>query len=214
QAYWGYWIILFVTTILTWIFAVAAAADDAWIEDSEVGLGDSCDGDDSCGLYKAATAFQYLATIVISVVVVVVVVAAFMPAPVTGKLGLAVGIMLFVFALFELIAFCTFAAFVEELEDSYSVYSVDFSPGAAFAVAVVAFIFGLVGAIVTCVLRNKATAEQDGPFRACMPNARASGAPSAAPPAAAGVATASAVPQPGAATAGTIVSQYPAVGTV
>ncbi|CAM9586861.1 unnamed protein product [Ectocarpus sp. 8 AP-2014] len=142
-----------------------------------------------------------------------------MPAPVTGKLGLAVGIMLFVFALFELIAFCTFAAYIEEQEDwasSYysSFYSFDFSPGPTFAVAVVAFIFGLVGAIVICVLRNKATTEQDGPFRACMPNAKAGGAPSSAPPAAAGVATASAVTQPGAAPAGTKVSQYPAVGTV
>ncbi|CAM9744844.1 unnamed protein product [Ectocarpus sp. 12 AP-2014] len=114
-AYWGYWIVLFVTAIFTWIFAVAAAADDAWIEDfSKAGLGDSCDGYDFCGLYKAATAFQYLATIVISVVLVVVVVAAFMPAPVTGKLGLAVGIMLFVFAVFELIAFSTYAAYIQE----------------------------------------------------------------------------------------------------
>ncbi|CAN0369679.1 unnamed protein product [Ectocarpus sp. 12 AP-2014] len=144
-----------------------------------------------------------------------------MPAPVTGKLGLAVWIMLFVFAVFELIAFCTYAAYIQELEDAsyyvsyYSgVYSVDYSPGPTLAVAVVAFIFGLVGAIVTCVLRNKATTEQDGPFRACMSNGKAGGAPSSAPPAAAGVATASAVPQPGAAPAGTKASQYPAVGTV
>ncbi|CAB1098024.1 unnamed protein product [Ectocarpus sp. CCAP 1310/34] len=114
-AYWGYWIVLFVTTIFTWIFAVAAAADDAWIADAyEAGLGESCDGYDFCGLYKAATAFQYLATIVVSVVLVMVVVAAFTPAPVTGKLGLAVGIMLFVFAVFELLAFCTYAAYIEE----------------------------------------------------------------------------------------------------
>ncbi|CAM9933793.1 unnamed protein product [Ectocarpus sp. 4 AP-2014] len=142
-----------------------------------------------------------------------------MPAPVTGKLGLAVAVMLFVFALFELIAFCTYAAYIEEVEDYYvsyysGIYSVDFSPGPTLAVAVVAFIFGLVGAIVTCVLRNKATTEQDGPFRACMPNGKAGGAPSSAPPAAGGVATASAVSQPGAAPAGTKASQYPAVGTV
>lgn len=45
---------------------------------------------------------------------VVVVVAALMPAPITGKLGLAAGIMLGVYTLFQLIAFSTYAAFIKE----------------------------------------------------------------------------------------------------
>lgn len=90
-------------------------------------------------------------------------------------------------------------------------YNYDLSPGPTLAVAVVAFILGLAGTIVTCALRGKATTEQDGPFRACM--SKAGGATAGAPPAAAGVATAAAVPQPGTAPAGT-KHQYPTVGSV
>ncbi|CAM9727466.1 unnamed protein product [Ectocarpus fasciculatus] len=209
--YWGYWGVLF-GTLLTWIFAVAAAADDAWLGGDgsnwdAAGLGEDCEDADFCGLYHAATAFQYMATIVVSIALVVVVVAAFMPAPTTGKLGIAVGIMLGVFTLFELIAFSTFAAFIEKYED-YWLYA-DFSPGPTLGVAVVAFLLGLAGTIVTFVLLRKATTEQDGPFRACMPNANAGGATAAAPPPAAGVA----FPQPGAAPAGAKASQYPSVGS-
>ena len=65
---------------------------------------------------NAAKAFQYMATIFVSVILVLVVVAAFMAAPITGRLGLGAGIALAVFAVFQLIAFALMAAFVEERE--------------------------------------------------------------------------------------------------
>lgn len=57
-----------------------------------------------------------MATILISFVLVVVVVAAFMRAPLTGKLGLAAGIMLAVFSVFQLIAFACMAALASKCE--------------------------------------------------------------------------------------------------
>lgn len=72
-------------------------------------------------IVNAAKAFQYLATILISAILVLVVVAAFMPAPVTGKLGLATGISLVVFSVFQLIAFSCMVAFVAECERMASV---------------------------------------------------------------------------------------------
>lgn len=65
----------------------------------------------------AAKAFQYLATILMSFIIVVILVAAFMPAPITGKIGLAVGISLIVFSVFELIAFALMAAFAAKGEN-------------------------------------------------------------------------------------------------
>lgn len=64
----------------------------------------------------AAKAFQYAATILVSIVLVVVVVAACMPAPMTGKLGLAGGIGLAVFAVFQLIAFACMADMIATCE--------------------------------------------------------------------------------------------------
>jgi len=37
QVYWSYWGALFATP-LTWVFAVAAAADDAWLKTKEGGV--------------------------------------------------------------------------------------------------------------------------------------------------------------------------------
>lgn len=50
QVYWGYWGVMF-GTLLTWIFAVAAAADDALISYNSsytgTGLSYSCPWDDT-----------------------------------------------------------------------------------------------------------------------------------------------------------------------
>ena len=59
-----------------------------------------------------------MATIIVSFALVVVVVAAFMPPPTTGTLGLALGIMLAVFSLFQMIAFSLMAGVVDEGESS------------------------------------------------------------------------------------------------
>ena len=60
----------------------------------------------------AATAFQYMATATVSLALVVVAIAAFAPPPITGRLGLAVGVMLAGFSLFEMIAFSLIVSFV------------------------------------------------------------------------------------------------------
>ena len=61
---------------------------------------------------NAATAFQYMATATVSLALVVVAIAAFAPPPITGRLGLAVGVMLAGFSLFEMIAFSLIDSFV------------------------------------------------------------------------------------------------------
>jgi len=63
-----------------------------------------------------------MATIIVSFILVAVVVAAFMAAPTTGKLGLAAGIALVVFSVFQLIAFALMAAFAEEREIRMSLF--------------------------------------------------------------------------------------------
>ena len=68
---------------------------------------------------KAAQAFQYLATILATVVVVLVMVAACMATPITGKLGLAAGVMLAMVSLFELITFSVMAVAIKECESKY-----------------------------------------------------------------------------------------------
>lgn len=67
----------------------------------------------------------------------------------------------------------------------------DAETGPTFAVAIMAFILGLVGAIAVLVLRARATTDQDGPFRKCMPNATGANTGTPAGP-----------------------TEYPAVGTV
>lgn len=44
--YWSYWGVLF-ATLLTWVFAVAAAADDAWLA-SKTGSGTGVSFEDAC----------------------------------------------------------------------------------------------------------------------------------------------------------------------
>ena len=68
----------------------------------------------------AATAFQFLATVLVSIALVVVVCAAFASPPRTSTLGLALGVMLGVFSLLQMIAFSFMAALVTERESSSS----------------------------------------------------------------------------------------------
>ena len=71
----------------------------------------------------AATAFQFIATIIVSFALVVVVLAALASPPTTGLLGLALGIMLAVFSLFQMIAFSLMAALVAERKSSSSFFA-------------------------------------------------------------------------------------------
>lgn len=57
-----------------------------------------------------------MATILLSFGLLLVIFAALVPAPKTGKLGFAVGIMLAVFAVLQLIAFAVLAAFSAKRE--------------------------------------------------------------------------------------------------
>ena len=79
-----------------------------------------------------ATAFQFIATVLVSVGLVVVFVAAFASPPTTGLLGLALGIMLAVFSLFQMIAFSLMAAVVAERESCSNVFASAMSVGAWF----------------------------------------------------------------------------------
>lgn len=65
---------------------------------------------------EAGKAFQILATLLVSLIMVLVFVAAFMKAPLTGKMGLAAGIGLAVTAVFQLIAFSLMASIAENRE--------------------------------------------------------------------------------------------------
>lgn len=68
----------------------------------------------------AATGFQFTATVIVSLALVVVVTAAFASPPKTGLLGLALGIMLAVFSVFQMLAFSLMVAAVTEREGSRS----------------------------------------------------------------------------------------------
>jgi len=50
-------------------------------------------------------------------------------------------------------------------------YTGYFKAGPTLGVAVVAWLLGTTGAVVVLVLRARATIDQDGPFKKCMPNA-------------------------------------------
>lgn len=65
----------------------------------------------------AAKAFQYMATILVSIVLVMVVAAALQAAPTTGKLGLAAGVTLVVFSVFQLVAFSLMADVTQKCEE-------------------------------------------------------------------------------------------------
>ena len=56
---------------------------------------------------------------------------------------------------------------LDDIDDYFysSTYEADYSPGSTLVWAVVAFVFGLAGSISVLVLRGRATADQDGPFR-------------------------------------------------
>lgn len=64
----------------------------------------------------AATAFQIMATTIVSFALLLVIIAAFTPPPMTGRLGLALGIALGVFSLLQMLAFSIMAAAVAECE--------------------------------------------------------------------------------------------------
>ncbi|CAN0143303.1 unnamed protein product [Pylaiella littoralis] len=173
RVYKVYWGVLFGVTILTWIFAVAASAHGGLLmagSSSALGFQDDCDllfygVDDSsiCKTFDAAKAFQYLAAILISLILVLVLVAAFMSAPRTEKFGLVTGVSLAVYAVFQLIAFALMLAFANKVP-------LDLTAGPTAGLAIVAWIFGTVEAAVTLIYFKRATTDQDGPFRRCMPS--------------------------------------------
>lgn len=72
---------------------------------------------------------------------------------------------------------------------------IDVRAGPTLGVAVTAWVFGTADAIVTLVLLRRATTDQDGPFRTCMPS---TGGASAGAPAGASAR------QPGVAVVGTV----------
>ncbi|CAM9906248.1 unnamed protein product [Ectocarpus sp. 6 AP-2014] len=162
-----YWAVCFATAI-TWLFAVAAASDDAWLQFEGyplLKLGERCEFSASfCDYYKTGTAFQFFAAIVISATVVVMIVAAFKPAPATGRLGAAAGTMLLVFSVLQLAAFSIMAASAGRLNRDNDNYF-QIKAGPTIGVAVIAWVFGLAGGSAILLLRPHATPGQDGPLR-------------------------------------------------
>ncbi|CAN0052028.1 unnamed protein product [Scytosiphon promiscuus] len=184
KAYWKFWTVLF-GTVVTWVFTVIAAVDNAAVSSAVVSVFcDSTTIDDDevneiCDLSDATTAFQYTAAILISFVLVLVVVAAFTRAPDTGKLALAVGVMLAMFSVFQLVAFAVVASFSAKVDEFASgVYS--YHAARTLAFAMVASLLGAFGATVTLILRRRATIDQDGPLRVCKVGRGGNGAPSPA----------------------------------
>ncbi|CAN0143068.1 unnamed protein product [Pylaiella littoralis] len=188
KIYWVYWGVLF-ATVLTWVFAVCAAASDGLISIGSVNgisFEDDCkavlfwsNDSDTCKIFEAAKAFQYSSTILVSIIVVLVLVAAFMPAPITGKLGLSVGISLVVYSVFQLLAFALMTAFAVKYAEPVSYvttysstaeYDTGATAGPSVGLAIVAWILGTAGAVVTLVFFRRATTNQDGPFRKCLAN--------------------------------------------
>ncbi|CAM9611650.1 unnamed protein product [Scytosiphon promiscuus] len=93
-----YWYVV-LSTVLTWIFAVVAAADDAWFEGRNFRLGDECvGGGGRCARYATATALQDIATLACSAAVVLLALSAFakgyggeLHSPVGGATGAGQG---------------------------------------------------------------------------------------------------------------------------
>ncbi|CAM9367424.1 unnamed protein product, partial [Hapterophycus canaliculatus] len=181
KAYRIYWGAMF-GTLLTWVFAVSAAANNSSL--SALGFCNSLFLDDDtwdelCNLSKAWQAFQFIATILVSFTLIVVVVAAFAAAPKTGKLGFVVGIMLAVFAVFQLIAFAILVSYSSKLNDlTYGTYS--YFATRPLAVAMIACLLGAFGAAIILYFRRRATTDQDGPLKASTSAGGANGAPSPA----------------------------------
>ncbi|CAM9380990.1 unnamed protein product [Ectocarpus sp. 13 AM-2016] len=74
QVYW--WVVL--STVLTWILTVVAAAADTWFQRGNFSLGDECYGGGGfCARYATATAFQYIATLACSAAVLLLALSAF-----------------------------------------------------------------------------------------------------------------------------------------
>ncbi|CAB1105005.1 unnamed protein product [Ectocarpus sp. CCAP 1310/34] len=74
EVYW--WVVL--STVLTWILAVVAAAADTWFQSGNFSLGDECYGGGGfCARYATATAFQYIATLACSAAVLLLALSAF-----------------------------------------------------------------------------------------------------------------------------------------
>jgi len=68
----------------------------------------------------AAKAFQYMTMILVSVVLLLVTVKAFTTAPLTGKLGLPMGIVLLVSSVFQLLALALMITACHERETAAS----------------------------------------------------------------------------------------------
>eukprot|EP00903_Cladosiphon_okamuranus_P015922 g14707.t1 len=169
--YWVYWGSLFATPII-WVFAMVGAASDAWDGVNSYNLADASDCHSSwgktCDMLTTAQAFQYMAIILVTVVLVLVVVAACMAAPISQKLGLAAGIMLAVVSVCEMITFAMMAQAISDFNEYH-----DIEHGAAFGLAITAWILSMAAAIAVLVLRRGVACGQDGPFRHCCSKSNA-----------------------------------------
>ncbi|CAM9615930.1 unnamed protein product [Ectocarpus sp. 8 AP-2014] len=165
---------------VVWVFAVAASADDKWakIDGFDIGAGDEdilddCDSsDDVCSLYKAFTAMQFIAAVVVSVSMVLFTLALFRPAAglkccSVKSLAIAAGSLMMAFAFFEMLAFVLIIVIEKELdgESSAGFDSGEADLGATFGVAVVAVVLGVVQAVSVLTF---ARSSGDGPFFKCF----------------------------------------------
>ncbi|CAM9120709.1 unnamed protein product [Ectocarpus sp. 12 AP-2014] len=163
-----------------WVFAVAATADDKWakIDGFDIGAGDEdilddCDSsDDVCSLYKAFTAMQFIAAVVVSVSMVLFTLALFRPAAglkccSVKSLAIAAGSLMMAFAFFEMLAFVLIIVIEKELDGEFNT-GFGFGEadlGATFGLAVVAVVLGVVQAVSVLTF---ARSSGDGPFFKCF----------------------------------------------
>ncbi|CAN0418314.1 unnamed protein product, partial [Pylaiella littoralis] len=162
---------------VVWAFAVGAAADNSWLVAVDLAAGDeevldSCSSSDStfCNNYKAFTAMQFVAVVLVSVAMALLMVAPFRPAKAgcgsVHALGLAGGILMAAFSFFQMLAFVLMIVIEKELDnvgDSFNGY--DAKLGSTFGVAVVATLLGMFQAgSVLAFVRSSG----DGPFFKCF----------------------------------------------
>ncbi|CAM9116301.1 unnamed protein product [Ectocarpus fasciculatus] len=180
---------------VVWVFAVAASADDKWakIDGFNIGAGDEdilddCDSsDDVCSLYKAFTAMQFIAAVVVSVSMVLFTLALFRPAAglkccSVKSLAIAAGSLMIAFAFFEMLAFVLIIVIEKELDgetnSGFGFSEAEADLGATFGVAVVAVVLGVVQAVSVLTF---ARSSGDGPFFKCFNDCMAmNNAPNAA----------------------------------
>ncbi|CAM9097836.1 unnamed protein product, partial [Hapterophycus canaliculatus] len=162
---------------IVWAFAVVASAHDAWIEVWDYGyraldeeLLDSCDSSSEvCDLYKAFSAMQAIAVLLVSIAMIVQMIALFRPAK--GRccsvkaLALAGGSLMVAYAFFQMLAFVLVIVIEKELDDGEGGFSYsDANLGSTFGVAVVACVLGMVQAASILAFARSAG---DGPAYKC-----------------------------------------------